>query len=594
MAMKEKRVWILAIFLVPGVLLLSTCAAVEKSPVSTITYVPNDKTTTQATPLDLPHYGGILTCSAGSDLGVFDWVSQGQTGGPVQWMVIESRLAEDWSRGASGTGELKWFDTTTIIPDTCVSALAASWEIPEPGTYIFKIRRGVHFALNPKNEASRLMNGREVTVNDWVYSFNYSIQNPRSGIKNAFPQLAATAMMEVTGPEEVTLKTPVEPLLGWLWLAPGSIFPTEVIQKYGDMHEWQNVVGTGPFMLTDYVENSSATLVRNNNYWDVDPVGLGKGNQLPYLNGLKMLVISDISTLASAFRTGKIDYLTNIIDADSLHQLQTGQLSDNKYATYLLAHPIVVMMRTDKEDLPYKNVKVRQALMLATDYKSLKDEFYGGEADILGFPVTREAGQAYMPLEEMPESTQSLFRYDPEKARHLLAEANYPDGIKAKIAFTTDFDMSDLASALKAMWAKADIELELQAKEPGTFASMAYSRSYDEMMLSFFPSGASYPLCLNLNPFRGWNISYVHDQVIDATYEEIQNNLFVDMPKANQLFREKLPYIVEQVYYVPIPSGHTFSVWWPWLKNYHGETPISLAKYWWIDQNLKEEIIGRR
>jgi pyruvate/oxaloacetate carboxyltransferase len=66
--------------------------------------------------------------------------------------------------------------------------------------------------------------------------------------------------------------------------SPAPIDP-EVVEKYGSGADWRNSVGTGPFMLTDLVASSSATLVRNPNYWDKDPVGPGKGNQLPYLDG---------------------------------------------------------------------------------------------------------------------------------------------------------------------------------------------------------------------------------------------------------------------------------------------------------------------
>ena len=80
----------------------------------------------------------------------------------------------------------------------------------------------------------------------------------------------------------------------------------EVIQKYGNQLNWRNSVGTGPFVLTDFVSGSQATLTRNSSYWDKDPVGPGKGNQLPYIDGIKMLVLPDPSTRLTAMRTGKM------------------------------------------------------------------------------------------------------------------------------------------------------------------------------------------------------------------------------------------------------------------------------------------------
>ena len=49
--------------------------------------------------------------------------------------------------------------------------LAESWETPDPLTYVFHIRPGVHYALDPDSEASRLVGGRELTADDVVYTY---------------------------------------------------------------------------------------------------------------------------------------------------------------------------------------------------------------------------------------------------------------------------------------------------------------------------------------------------------------------------------------------------------------------------------------
>ena len=576
------------------VVLLVSCSTEQKTPgISTNITLP----TTSAIPVSTtlhksPQYGGTLTFSNLGELGVFDGVATGQNLGQAAQLARDPYLSEDWTRGAAGTGEYQWFDNISLSPDNCAGALAENWEMPEQGTIVFRVRRGVYWQYNPESEASRMMNGREVTADDWIASFNYLINSQT--LKTYVPQLIGTATMEKTGPWEVTLKTPVDPFMGWNWLAIDGLFPPEVIEKYGNMQDWRNFVSTGPFMITDYVPKSAATLVRNPNYWQKDPIGLGKGNPLPYIEYIKILEVTDVSALYSAARTGKLDFFIDVVDPDSLHEMKAGLWPQCEFTTYLAAHPVIVVMRNDRQDLPFKDKKVRQALMLATDFNSLKDYYYGGDADILGFPVTREAGRAFMPLEDMPESAQTLYRYDPEKARQLLTEAGYQNGFTAKIVFGMGADMEDVASTLKAMWAKAGIELELQPKDPGIFASIAYSRSYEELLLSYWPYGSTYPMCLNLGNFRGWNAGYIEDPVLEAAYHEIQKHILIDMSEADRVFREQLPYIVEQAYYIPLPSYLSYSSWWKWLNNYHGETHISMAKYWWIDQDLKKEIIGKR
>jgi peptide/nickel transport system substrate-binding protein len=591
--MKKQVWWLLFAYLVSIAFLITSCGS------STITTNTTTKTTvsitqdqTTKTSLEEPEYGGTLTLIPIIEVGIFDGVAMGQTLGPAAQLTRDAYMDLDWTRGTAGTGEIDWVPNISGVPDTCIGLLAESWEIPELGTIVYKVRQGVHWAFNPKSEASRMMNGREVTADDWIASFDYMMSHPRSLIRSVAPQLFGTATMEKTGPWEVTLRTPVDPLTGWNWLGADGIFPPEVIARYGDMQDWRNVVGTGPFMLTDYIPGSSATLVRNPDYWDKDPVGPGKGNQLPYLDGVKILIVMDISTMSAAIRTARVDFFPGFPAEDTLNIIQS--VPGIMYSSYVAGDPTVIAMRIDKNELPYKDKRVRQALMLATDFNTLKDDFFSGKAEILAFPVSSESKQAYMPLEVMPESAQSLYRYDPEKAKQLLVEAGYPDGFTARMIYLSAYDFSDLASVYQAMWAKVGINLELQPKEMVAFLSIGWSRSYEDMILTGSPGGSLYPFCLDLLYFKSPCFGFFSDPFIETTSKEIQKHVIIDMPEADRLFRELMPYIVEQAYYLPVPSFHAYSLWWPWLKNYHGETWIRFAKYWWIDRDLKEEMTGRR
>ncbi len=597
--MKEKTMWPPLTCLVSAALLLASCSSSIQTTTLTNTIVsittsPAVVPGQTAAPAEKPEYGGTISLFSLTSIGVFDPVATSQFMGPVGFLVSEQYVAEDWTRGAAGTGEIEWVPNTGVSPDNCTGMLAESWEMPTIGTVVFTVRRGVHWALNPNSEASRLMNGREVTADDWIASFRYLTQHPRSMIKTYAPQLASTATTEKTGPWEVTVKTPVDPLVGWGWLAWGTamyfLLPPEVVSKYGDMRDWRNVVGTGPFMLTDYVDGSSATLVKNPNYWQIDPVGPGKGNHLPYLDGIKILVIPDISTAEAALRAARVDAAFGITTEDAKSLMKS--IPSLKNRSYLPLNPAVIAMRMDKAELPYKDKRVRQALMMATDFNALKNDFFGGDAEILAFPITRESKRAYMPLEEMPEAARALYRYGSEKAKQLLAEAGYPDGFSCRMIVPSGFGFEDQASVYKAMWAKVGVDLEVQPKILSVYNSIAYARSYEDMMLSLATGATQYPGCLSLGFFGGW--FYVNDPVIDAARQEIQKRVIVDMPGADAIYRNLLPYIAEQAYYVPRPSPRVYSLWWPWLKNFYGEMPGRFGAYHWIDQELKEEITGRR
>ena len=72
------------------------------------------------------------------------------------------------------------------------------------------------------------------------------------------------------------------------------ILPADVIEKYGDYSDWKNVVGTGPFMLTDYVEGVSKTFTKNPEYWGYDEKY--PENRLPYIDQLRALLMADEAT----------------------------------------------------------------------------------------------------------------------------------------------------------------------------------------------------------------------------------------------------------------------------------------------------------
>jgi peptide/nickel transport system substrate-binding protein len=595
--MKQKSPWPTLIGVVTIALLLSACSpsATTTAPTSSGTTPPSANPETTGAAPRRPEYGGTL--SIVSDAGVFDPVATGMLMGPIGFLVNEQYVAEDWTKGAAGTGEVEWVPNTGPTPDTCAGMLAEAWEMPAIGTIIFKVRRGVHWALNPNSEASRLMNGREVTPDDWTANFNYLLHHPRSMIKTYAPQLASTVTMEKTGPWEITLKTPADPLAGWSWFAWGTamyfLLPPEVINKYGDMRDWRNVVGTGPFMLTDYVAGSSATLARNPGFWEIDPAGPGKGTQLPYLDRIKMLAITDISTKDAALRTARVDMVSNLMPEEAKAILRSAPTL--KHRTYLPLAPVAIVMRIDKAELPYRDKRVRQALMMATDFNALKNDLLGGDADILAYPVTKEAKRAYVPLEQMSESAQALYRYNPDKSKQLLAEAGYPEGFKAKMIVLSGVGVEDLASVYKAMWAKVGVDVELQPREMGVYSSIGYSRAYEHMYLAFLTGATQYPACLDLALLKGpASVFNVNDPVIETARQEIQKHVIIDMAGADRLYQELVPYILEQAYSIPRPSPYQYTLWWPWLKNYYGEFPGRFAAYCWIDQDLKQGVTGRR
>ncbi len=93
-------------------------------------------------------------------------------------LTNEELLTGDWTRGKAGTGEVTWDRGGNDIWEYKAGAIAESWDFSTPGKLVYHIRQGVHWALNPNSEASRLVNGRELNADDVVFSLTMLRDHP--------------------------------------------------------------------------------------------------------------------------------------------------------------------------------------------------------------------------------------------------------------------------------------------------------------------------------------------------------------------------------------------------------------------------------
>src|SRR3990172_3742105 len=293
--MSKKILWLAVNGLMALTLLVAACgpAATPTAPTVPATTTAPATTTvpsSQPTPtaektqkeavapaVEMPKYGGTFNILQGADILGFD---NGAGLGGVTIALTHDTFGEaDWSRGPAGTGEID-FEVPLPPREFLRPLMAGSWEIVEIGTVIFNLRKGVRFSFNPALEASRLVNGREFTVNDVIASFK---RHTTSGalipsLYRGPPDMSKNATIAQTGSNQVTIKTPVEPWWGFISFVGAWAFhfdPPEIVAKYGDAQGWQRSVGTGPYMLTDFVAGSAATLKKNPSYYDKDSAGPG-------------------------------------------------------------------------------------------------------------------------------------------------------------------------------------------------------------------------------------------------------------------------------------------------------------------------------
>ena len=606
--MTMKIPWILISVLMVLSLVVVACgpaATTTTTPTTTTpTTTPTKTTPTQeptqkevaAPTAEMPKYGGVLSLSGSEITNTDEAINRTMA---ASGMVYEELSIWDWTRGPTGTGEIEMTYSGFHRQQYYVGNMAESWEYLPPDRIVLRIRQGVHFALDPKSEASRLVNGREMTAADVAYSLKRNFTEPNAYLRVSYPALAAVIKITVPEPNTVDIKFTSETFMEAYHtiLTFTNIVAPEVVQKYGDLTNWKNLVGTGPFMLTDYVPGSLSVYTKNPNYWMKDPMpGPGKGNQLPYIDGIRYPIIPDVSTRQAALRTGKLDQNSSYAVEDWENMMKTAPKL--KYNEYLGEGGSGLYMKIYDPKLPFKDVRVRRAMIMAIDYKTIVNDYYKGKAEYFNWPkrYVRDYGNIWVSFEDSPPDVQELYIYNPEKAKQLLKEAGYPNGFKTSMTMTST--QVDYYSIIKDMWSKVGIELTFDIKESAVHTNLLRTFTYPEMITASAGGIGSYYRLLGFSGTDYWNPSQVNEPYIEEVKAKMANIILttMDWDEIDRLYRELLPKVRSQAYAIPSPTPSNYTLWWPWLKNYSGETNMSFAgggrwqSFVWLDQALKKSM----
>ena len=582
------------------VMVLTACGTTTNSTTSTTTSKPASGTTGPATTQvsttkpaeEKPKYGGTYAEILTSEPAGFDPLVV-QTNFIPSLQVTQDTLAGgDWTKGPAGTGETSWLYGYLGRTELWGGQLAESWEIPDNETIIYHIRQGVHWMQRAPG------NGREMTAEDVAWSIESEWKTPGTNFDVYFSKEQHLISATATDKYTVVLKVPAK-AMGTNFMENSErefVRNPDVTKMYGDQNDWKNMDTTGPFYITDYVRGSSITYAKNPNYWETNPIGPGKGDQLPYIDGLKQLIIMDTSTQLAALRTGKVDLFRSLSweDAEDV-------LNRNKDLKSVQAFPFGVSLpagRVDKPELPFKDVRVRRALNLAINNQELVDKYYQGEAELFGWPFypTKEHQPFYTPLDQMPESVQELYTYNPEKAKQLLADAGYPNGFKTKIAVSSAGADVDLLQVIREYLLDVGVDMQIQVMEPTVYRNVMTARTHDEMLIRMGVMPGMPFMIHELRVDSAGNHSMWQDDQTLAVWQSIQDNIGRNDTVWYKAVKDVMPHVLDEAPYMFVPAPYIYHVWWPWVKNFRGEVSTGYARSWrhlryiWIDTNLKESM----
>ncbi|MEX0943421.1 MAG: ABC transporter substrate-binding protein [Pseudomonadales bacterium] len=533
-----------------------------------------------------PQYGSTLdvgtvnvTLSALSwDPADWAWKSTHDTG-----MVREQLFVGDLGKSVRNGGPYPFIADAYLPKGAIKGELAESWEWEDPLTLVVHLRKGVMFT-----ELPGVMAARELVADDVVFTYELLSTSPKK-IPTYF-----THINDVVARDEHTVvfyfneyNAEWDYRFGYGYYS--GIVPRETANI--DRKSWRNVVGTGPFTMGRYILGNRQTYEKNPGYWGTETID-GQEYALPFVDQLNYRIIKDEATQLTAIRTGQLDILEGIrwIAVDHLKET-TPELKWNRW---LSTGGTFMALRVDTK--PLDDIRVRRALNLAVNQREIVDLYYGGHAQLMAYPQHPGFGEYFQPLEEMPESVQELFTYNPEKARALLVEAGYADGFEMEVQVCScSPDNMDLVPLLDSYLAKVGVRLKIKPMEYASFLSAMTTRTHTPGYL--MGSGHVNPTTSLRKSFvtaQTWNPSMYSDPVFDAKMEELYQTR--DEARRIEMVRELTIKILDEAPYLWLPTGFTYTAWWPWVKNYGGELRVGAVRPGpiyariWIDQEMKREM----
>ena len=329
-----------------------------------------------------------------------------------------------------------------------VPYLADEVTMSEDGmTYTVKLEKDVYFH-----------DGSKLTIEDVKYSLDRTI-----AAGWAFDMTLCIDEVVVIDETtlEIRLNTPFGGMMGSLASPFFSIMSKDYCEKMGNDAIKRQPMGTGAYKLTEWVSGDHITLEANENYFAGAPA----------IKTITCKPIADKNTGMIALQNGEIDTFMNVNPTDI-----PAVEADENLVLYACDAASVLSLNMNVEDPVMGNEKVRQAIFAAIN----KDDIILGALEGRGTPANSAIPTVCAGYSAAtPGST-----FDLTRAKDLLTEAGYPDGVDVKLVLKEDNTNQKVATIIQAYLSMIGIRVEIELMEGGAYTTAVYSNGDYQMTIS--------------------------------------------------------------------------------------------------------------
>lgn len=462
-------------------------------------------------------------------------------GGRITWALEQDPVhvapfgailtSNHWGKQAAYDSLVEWDKNLNLKP-----ALAESWKISaDQKSITFNLRKGVKFH-----------NGKELDAGDVKYSVELMLNPPLPGSISTVGQVPAFLGVDVVSKYVARLNLKARDARVFGFLAWGRYSPIVPAGLYDQINVSRDAIGTGPYRMVGFTPNDRVEYVANKSFWK-------KG--LPYMDGMTLKTLPDEQARIAALRAGAIDGAT--VSSDSAASLRNdGNLVLLKGGT--AAFRELQMTLKPGETKPYDDVRVRQAVNFAINRQAIINTVYGGNGAYSGHVPP---GYGLWPLTQA-ELKAKYLKYDLPKAKALMSAAGMSKGFSVKLStFSTPLDFSQVAAVIKSQLQAINIDVEIVAQEPGTFAAKngvgdfewdltarGMRGDVDGYMAEFNPSAAIY---------RIWYPEWKNQKV----WRDVGNGrITLDPAKRLPLYKDAQQRLLNDLPQIPLVQVQKFQV----------------------------------
>jgi peptide/nickel transport system substrate-binding protein len=545
-----------------------------------------------------PQYGGTLVSRASANTTVWDpYLSTNGTSG-VLGQVMQQLWMGDYTVDPN-----TWDYSIGWLPSKYATGLMITgYDMPNTYTVICHLRNDIYWQNLPP------VNGRQFVASDVVAHYNRML-----GLGGGFSK--SPYYVSVTGWNPLISVVATDKLTVTFNWTPGTsaISILTIMQANGadDIFEapeaiaaftttstpwitnWKNSIGTGPYILSDFVDSSSLTYTANPNYWEKDL--RWPQNKLPYIKILKTLIIPNNATAEAAFRVGKVDSFGSMPTQDALNMMKTNPWMVVKQVPQ--GNELTLDPRNDVA--PFNNLNVRIAFQHAINIPLIASTYFQGYATPWPASLTENQmgiggwGCAYP---DWPDSTKAEYTFDLALSKKMLAAAGVA-GMHTSCILESDA-LTDLYTIVQSQLADAGVTMDITMMDPAAWQStIMTAHKYDA-----FCARNQGLMGFNFDIFRqmmrygvkGYQTNYilVDDPVPQKAYADAM--LAQDVETVQKILHDLNLYIATQHYAISIAQPSAFNMVQPWIKGNPGANTMGNYTGYsrcWIDANVRAQYI---